>query len=89
MAEKTAPTGPSANVRGLAGRKAPRECRIHRVAACTLVLVGAMAAVAVVQSFVPRGHRGRRRLRRTRPWHRRPGSPGAARPRDAADEPRT
>lgn len=81
MADKTAPAGPSGNVPDLACGEARRRCRVHRMAAAALALVAVAAAAAVVQSFVPRGHRGRRRLRRERPWHRRPVP-------DVEDEPR-
>ncbi|TDD85012.1 hypothetical protein E1293_12070 [Actinomadura darangshiensis] len=47
-----------------------RECRVARFLGCFLAALAGAAAVAVFASFFPRGHRGRRRLRRRRPWER-------------------
>jgi hypothetical protein len=70
MANNSAMAGSSGNVPDMAIKEATGGCRVPKAAACVLVALIAVAAAAVLASFVPRGHRGRRRLRRPRPWHR-------------------
>lgn len=70
MADKTALAGSPGYVPDLACGEGSRRCRGHLIVLCALALVCTVVAAVVVASFVPRGHRGRRRLRRARPWHR-------------------
>ncbi|WP_346045165.1 hypothetical protein [Actinomadura chokoriensis] len=88
MGDRTGPAESSGSVPDVASGAGGRRCRAHRAVVCALALVVAGVAAAVVASFVPRGHQGRRRLRRARPWHRRPGPGGEVRPRDLDGAPR-
>jgi len=72
MADRTAPGGPSGSAPERVIGQAARTCRFQRATGWALGVAAAVVAAAVVQSFVPRGHRGRRRLRRARPWRRGP-----------------
>lgn len=90
MADESAPGGVSGSVPELASGKAAKGCRVPKLAACVLAALIGAAAAALLASFVPRGHRGRRR--RPRAWHRGPAavlSPwpadGRALPQEAGD----
>ncbi|QKW38103.1 hypothetical protein HUT06_32265 [Actinomadura sp. NAK00032] len=72
---------PSASVPDPPCGNAAPACRLHLLTTGVLALFAALGAAVVVASFMPRGHRGRRRLRRSRPWNRGAGSAEAARPR--------
>lgn len=73
---------PSVSVPDPVCGSAARTCRLHLLTTGVLAVFAAVGAAVVVASLVPRGHRGRRRLRRTRPWNRRTG-PAEAVPSDA------
>ncbi|WP_433473563.1 hypothetical protein ACQPZP_32775 [Spirillospora sp. CA-142024] len=68
MADKAALAGSTGNVPDLATGEA--GCGLPKLARCALVGLIIVAAAAVLASFVPRGHRGRRRLPRQHPWQR-------------------
>ncbi|MEU5995046.1 hypothetical protein ABZ806_39230 [Spirillospora sp. NPDC047418] len=89
MGDRTGAAGSSGNVPDVASGAGGRQCRAHKAVVCALALLAAAAGGAVLASFVPRGHQGRRRLRRARPWQRRPGPGGDARPhvRDGEQRP--